>query len=33
MSRDNPLIVARDLTKRFKSFTAVDGITFAVHRA
>jgi lipooligosaccharide transport system ATP-binding protein len=33
MSRDNPLIVARDLTKRFKSFTAVDGITFAVHPA
>jgi lipooligosaccharide transport system ATP-binding protein len=33
MSRDNPLIVARDLTKRFKNFTAVDGVSFAVHPA
>ena len=33
MSRDTPLIVARDLTKRFKSFTAVDGVSFAVHPA
>jgi len=33
MSRDTPLIVARDLTKRFKNFTAVDGVSFAVHPA
>jgi lipooligosaccharide transport system ATP-binding protein len=33
MSRDSPLIVARDLTKRFKNFTAVDGVSFAVHPA
>jgi lipooligosaccharide transport system ATP-binding protein len=33
MSRDTPLIVARDLTKRFTNFTAVDGISFAVHPA
>jgi lipooligosaccharide transport system ATP-binding protein len=33
MSRDTPLIVARDLTKRFKNFTAVDGISFSVHPA
>jgi lipooligosaccharide transport system ATP-binding protein len=33
MSRDTPLIVARDLTKRFKNFTAVDGISFAVQPA
>ena len=33
MSRDTPLIVARDLTKRFKNFTAVDGVGFAVHPA
>ena len=33
MSRDTPLIVARDLTKRFKDFTAVDGVSFAVHPA
>jgi len=33
MSRDTPLIVARDLTKRFKNFTAVDGVNFAVHPA
>ena len=33
MSRDRPLIVARDLTKRFKNFTAVDGVSFAVHPA
>jgi len=33
MLGDNPLIVARDLTKRFKSFTAVDGVSFAVYPA
>jgi len=33
MSRDTPLIVARDLTKRFKNFTAVDGVSFSVHPA
>jgi len=33
MSRDTPLIVAQDLTKRFKNFTAVDGVSFAVHPA
>ena len=33
MSRDSPLIIARDLTKRFKNFTAVDGVSFAVHPA
>jgi lipooligosaccharide transport system ATP-binding protein len=33
MSGDNPLIVARGLTKRFKNFTAVDGVSFAVHPA
>ena len=33
MPGDNPLIVARDLTKRFKSFTAVDGVSFAVYPA
>ena len=33
MSRHTPLIVARDLTKRFKNFTAVDGVSFAVHPA
>jgi len=33
MSRDTPLIVARDLTKRFKNFTAVDGVSFVVHPA
>ena len=33
MSRDSPLIVARDLTKRFKNFTAVDGVSFTVHPA
>jgi lipooligosaccharide transport system ATP-binding protein len=33
MSRDTPLIVARDLTKRFRNFTAVDGISFSVHPA
>jgi ABC-type sugar transport system ATPase subunit len=33
MSRDRPLIIARDLTKRFKNFTAVDGVSFAVHPA
>jgi len=33
MFRDTPLIVARDLTKRFKNFTAVDGVSFAVHPA
>ena len=33
MSRDSPLIVARDLTKHFKNFTAVDGVSFAVHPA
>ena len=33
MSRDTPLILARDLTKRFKNFTAVDGVSFAVHPA
>jgi lipooligosaccharide transport system ATP-binding protein len=33
MSRDTPLIVARDLTKRFTNFTAVDGISFAVYPA
>ena len=33
MTGDNPLIVARDLTKRFKSFTAVDGVSFAVYPA
>jgi lipooligosaccharide transport system ATP-binding protein len=31
MSRESPLIIARDLTKRFKNFTAVDGVSFAVH--
>jgi lipooligosaccharide transport system ATP-binding protein len=33
MSRDTPLIVARDLTKRFKNFTAVGRVSFAVHPA
>src|SRR4029453_6939706 len=33
MSRESPLIIARDLTKRFKNFTAVDGVSFAVHPA
>jgi lipooligosaccharide transport system ATP-binding protein len=33
MARDTPLIVARDLTKRFKAFTAVDGISFSVFPA
>ena len=33
MSRDSPLIIARDLTKRFKNFTAVDGVSFTVHPA
>src|SRR5215470_12314910 len=33
MSRDTPLIVARDLTKRFKNFTAVDGVSFSVYPA
>lgn len=33
MSRDTPLIVARELTKRFKDFTAVDGVSFAVRPA
>ena len=33
MSRDTPLIVARDLTKRFKNFAAVDGVSFAVYPA
>jgi lipooligosaccharide transport system ATP-binding protein len=29
---DGPLIVGRDVTKRFADFTAVDGIDFEVHR-
>jgi lipooligosaccharide transport system ATP-binding protein len=33
MSRGTPLIVARDLTKRFKTFTAVDGVSFSVYPA
>jgi lipooligosaccharide transport system ATP-binding protein len=33
MSREKALIVARDLTKRFKDFTAVDGVSFSVHAA
>jgi lipooligosaccharide transport system ATP-binding protein len=33
MSREQALIVARDLTKRFKDFTAVDGVSFSVHPA
>ena len=33
MSREIPLIVARDLTKRFKTFTAVDRVSFSVYPA
>jgi lipooligosaccharide transport system ATP-binding protein len=33
MSRDSALILARDLTKRFKDSTAVDGVSFTVYPA
>ena len=32
MDKDNKVIVVRELTKKFGNFTAVDHISFEVHR-